>query len=160
MSAYQEFENIQFTDCAALAEALASLEEGEGSQWTTEDILVEKGGQPLFGYRRDNRNTQYKKGDANYAPLAEICIPGSGHPSGRHAVRGASNDIGFYRDDSGKLIPIISEYDATTYNECWMNRLKAKYFEVVATKRGKKLGYKVQKKKVNGKIKMTMTRWR
>lgn len=161
MSAYQEYDGIQFTDREALVEALRSLEEGVGSQWTEDSIIVSKDGtQPLYGYRGDNRNTTYQKGHASHAPLAEICIPGSGHKGKLNVVGGASNDIGFYRADDGSLVPVVSNYDSSRYNECWMNGLKAKYLEVVITQKAKKQGYKVNKKKVNGKMKMTLSRWR
>lgn len=161
MSAYQEYEGIKFTDLDCLVEAIVSLEEGAGSHWSRDQIIVDSSGEiPLYGYQQDNRNVKYKKGDPNYAPLAEVCIPGSGNRSKQNIVGGASNDIGFCRAEDGSLVPIISGYDSTTYNECWMNGLKAKYLEVVVTRRAKKQGYKVKKKKVGGKVRMTLSRWR
>ena len=161
MSAYQEYEGIKFTDREALVEALCALEGVAGCTWTPEGIKVDKDGKlALYGYSGDNRNIKYSPGDSNYAPLAEICIPGSGHPGSKNLVGMSSNDLGFYRSEDGSLVPIVSSYDSSRYSECWMNFVKAKYLEIVVTKKAKAKGYKVKKKVINGKIKLTLSRWR
>jgi hypothetical protein len=164
MSAYNEYSGIKFTDLNALVEALQGCRNGVGRSWTLgTDIMVSEGvgGLPLYGYGGDNRNLA-DNSSKNWAPLAQVVIPGSGHPSKRNAVGSASNDIGFVKNADGEYVPMISNYDAGKgrYDECWMNELKANYLEVVVTKNAKAQGYQVKKSAENGKIKLTLTRWR
>jgi hypothetical protein len=164
MSAYNEYSGIKFTDLDALLEALQDCRTRVDRKWQIgTDIQVSEVGVPLYGYKGDNRNTKYQPGDSNYAPLANVVIPGHGHPSKNNAVGTASNDIGFVKNAAGEYVPMISEYDSGTngYNECWMNELKAKYLEIVVTKNAKKQGYQVKKSQdASGKMKLTLSRWR
>lgn len=164
MSAYNEYSGIKFTDLDALLEALQDCKTSIKRKWQLgTDIIVSEAGNPLHGYQGDNRNKKYQPGDSRYAPLAQVVIPGNGHPSRNNAVGGASNDIGFVKNADGEYVPMISEYDAGSngYSECWMNELKAKYLEVVVTKNAKKQGYTVKKSQdAAGKMKLTLSRWR
>ena len=95
---------------------------------------------------------------ASYAPLCQIVIPGTGRAGCKNLVGGASNDIGFYKKD-GKYIPVISQYDSDYYDKCWMNNLKGEYLKGIVHRNAKKNGYKVKETMVDGKFKMTLTRW-
>ena len=65
--------------------------------------------QSLEGFQGDKR-TQ----------TAEIIIP-------RRQVGGASNDIGFKRQEDGSFAAIISDYDRHRYGDKWLAKLKTEY---------------------------------
>lgn len=158
MSAYAEYENVNMKDLECLVEAL-KLMDFNGVSLGDNIKVSQDNDLAVYGYQGDDR-TVLKESNPDYSPKASIVIPGQRHPGLPNVVGGASNDIAFTRNSKGDLIPVISEYDASSYNECWMNELRANYLEIKVTQSAKKQGYKVKKKKVDGKVKMTLTRWR
>lgn len=47
----------------------------------------------------------------------------------REFVGGASNDLGFKRQESGRFSPIISAFDTRYYNTAWLDELSQRYSE-------------------------------
>lgn len=131
MSAYTKIEGVVFKDKDCLIEAIKELVgEEKASQ-----LLVYEEPVNLYGYQRDRRQQK-----------AEIVMPGRGHPSGVNMVGGASNDIGFAKQEDGTWIPLISEYDSHAYNATWLGKLMALATEKKLCKNAKRLGMQVQKK--------------
>ena len=154
MSAYAEYSNVPFTDREALVEALLMLH----PHWKREQITVSEANSiPLYGWKGKNRS---QSTGLNRAALCEISIPGRGHPTLPNIVGGASNDIGFTRNAEGQLVPIISDNESYSFNECWINKVKATYLEVLITRKAKKQGYRVKKTEEKGKVKLSLTRWK
>jgi hypothetical protein len=76
----------------------------------TPEICAE--GTALFGYMGDGRSER-----------AHVVIR-------RRQLDSASNDIGFWRDESGVYRAIISEYDrAIGFDETWLGRIAQTYKE-------------------------------
>jgi len=158
MSAYAEYNSVQFKDLPCLIEALQKCRNRKGIPWTLYNLVISENNDiDLYGYEGKNRSTASGQ---NRSPKCSIAIAGAGRPGCLNAVGSSSNDLGFTRDADGNLAPVISSYDSTAYDECWMNELKATYLEVLVNKNAKKNGYKVKKTEVDGKVKLTMTRWR
>ncbi|MBI3097680.1 MAG: DUF1257 domain-containing protein [Planctomycetes bacterium] len=70
--------------------------------------------QPLVGFMGDRRSQS-----------AEIIIR-------RSHVGGFSNDIGFKRDQNGRFVALISDYDRQQYDAPWLRRLTQRYAYHVA----------------------------
>jgi len=99
----------QFKNTQALVEALA-----ETGNWNVSQIEVHKTPQNLYGYKGDVRED-----------VAHIIIR-------RAVVGGASNDIGFLKQEDGTYKAIISKYDRGRHNDQWIGNLKGNYaFHVI-----------------------------
>ena len=141
MSAYQEY-TTQFKDAAVLVEALCAMKWRTGTL-TAADIEVHEEAVALCGYHGDVRSQR-----------ANIIIR-------RAKVGSASNDIGFVRQEDGTYRAIISQYDRGYHNEAFVDLLSQTYAEKMVEQKAKAKGYRVQKQKLDdGKIRMTLSRWR
>lgn len=94
----------EFKDGCALIDALM-----ETGKWTVEQIEVHNEPQHLKGYTNDTR-----------PETAHIIIR-------RKHVGGASNDIGFVKENDGNYRAIVSSYDSKKYGSRWMSQLKGNY---------------------------------
>ena len=105
MSMYVKVET-QFRDIPALLVALSDL----CPKWAPY-LLWSDESRPMYGYHGDLRPER-----------ANIVIP-------RSVVGGASNDIGFAKDENGQIVATISEYDQRSggYGQPWMVSLKKQY---------------------------------
>src|SRR4051794_37435799 len=86
MSKYNTFDEVRFKDRDCLVAALGELGYGP-------ETIEEGAGLHLFGYAGDRR-----------PETAELVIR-------RRHVGGASNDLGFRREEDGTYVPIVSDYD-------------------------------------------------
>jgi hypothetical protein len=93
----------EIRDQDALLQALGRLGFGTGK------VEVYKDPTNLYGYQGDKRSQ-----------LAHVIIR-------RRFVGAASNDIGFLRQDDGRFVSHISEYDQSRYNTTWQNKLSTYY---------------------------------
>lgn len=76
---------------------------------------------------------------------ADVIIP-------RQYLKGMANDMGFVKKADGSYDAIISEYDSSTYNKTWLNKVKQTYAEINMAQKVKRAGGKVlQTKDKNGK---------
>lgn len=128
---------------------VAALEEqfGQGHVEFNED------GSSLIGYHGDDRAT-LPKTDPNYAPKCQVVVR-------RKYVGGASNDVGYRRNEDGTYTAFISEFDSTgNYNETKQKNVKQHYTANVTKKTLTRQGYQVQlKKQTNGTLKITATKF-
>lgn len=98
-----------------------------------EDIEVHETAQHLYGYQGDKRKE-----------TANIIVR-------RKAVGGASNDIGFKREENGTYTGVISAYDRNKHNEEWMNGFRKNYLVNKQSKEWKAKGFtNIQKEVVKG----------
>lgn len=151
MSAYAEYAT-DFADLDCLIEALLEMKNANGTQFTREMLEVHQDAQKMLGYQGDVRSQK-----------ANVLIRGAGGPKkglGANNVGGASNDIGWEKNADGKYVAHISEYDSGHYNETWQSKLAQTYAEKFVEKRAKRAGFKVEKEKVDGRIRMKLSRWR
>lgn len=91
----------QLTDTDALCAALADV--------GYPDFEVHEAAQPLYGYQGDLRRDR-----------AHVIVR-------REHIGRASNDIGFRRQEDGRFLAVISEYDRATHDETWLGRLIARH---------------------------------
>ncbi len=103
MSLYCQVQT-QFKNESALVEALM-----ETGKWTKGQIDIYQTASHLFGYKGDQR-----------PEVANVIIK-------RQFMSGASNDIGFIKNEDGTYSAIVSQYDKKKYNDVWMQTLKANY---------------------------------
>lgn len=99
--------------------------------------------QPLFGFENDARPEK-----------AHVILR-------RQYVGGASNDIGFVRDESGSYRAIISDFDQRQgYGAEWQARLAVRYAYRQATATLARRGYRIREEQVigNGNIVVRMAR--
>lgn len=106
----------------------------------------------LRGYQGDDRSL-LSKSDKNWAPKCHIVVP-------KKYVGGASNDIGFRRNEVGGYDMYVSNYDQhTTLNV--MDTVKQKYSAYVTEHTLKSRGYSVTKTTTkDGKIVLKASRWK
>lgn len=140
MSAYAEYET-QFKDPEILKQALCEMNWRSG-KLSADQIEMHDKPVSLYGYLGDKR-----------ADVANVVIR-------RDNVGSAANDIGFVKTESGNMKAVISSYDSSYYNGQWMTELTKTYSEKYVEQKAKKMGYRIDKKKVDGKIRMTLSRWR
>lgn len=100
-------------------------------------------GDNLYGYQGDKRKQ-----------IANVIVR-------RKHVGSASNDIGWEFKEDGTCVAHISQYDQGVFDKTKQNMVAQKYAEGVATQAAKAAGYKVERKVVDGKVKLTMkkTAW-
>jgi hypothetical protein len=146
MSAYRVHESqIKMQD--AILEALVdriiqhkNISESEARKLVKDNVQIHKIPQKLRGYRNDEREQK-----------AEIIAPKSF--VNRYISRGASNDLGFYKEH-GKYAAFVSLHDEGT----WWNKAAPRFWQAAQTheaiKAAKLQGYSVQKKEVNGVIQL------
>lgn len=103
MSMYCDIKT-QFKSREALVAALM-----EHGNWTRATIEVHDVPQHLVGYKGDVRQQ-----------VANVIIR-------RQFVPGASNDVGFVKQEDGTYQAIISEYDRSKYTDAWLGQLTASY---------------------------------
>jgi Protein of unknown function (DUF1257) len=107
-------------------------------------VKVNDKGIALEGFHGDDRSL-LDKSDPNYAPKCEIVIP-------RRYVGGASNDVGYKRNENGKYTAYISDYDkGGHYNKQKQGKVAAYFSEYMHMKILKKKGYTKIEKKVDEK---------
>ena len=142
MSAYTEVQT-QIKDQEALLEALQSVNNRLGRNWTLEDIEVHETPQPLFDYMGKRR-----------PQVANVIIR-------RDKVGGAANDIGFERAQDGTFRVHVSEYDSTWYGEKWQQEVNVEYGTKFVERAAKKNGYRMKKEvQADGSVKLSLSRWR
>lgn len=98
----------QLTDADALRAALADVGYAE--------VEVHEHAQPLFGYQGDQRRDR-----------AHVIVR-------RAHVGRLSNDLGFLRQDNGRFLAVISEFDRAKHNEAWLGRVTARHAYHVTSK--------------------------
>jgi hypothetical protein len=91
----------QITDPEALRAALADV--------GYDHVEVHDEAQALYGYQGDRRDDR-----------AHVIV------RRRHVGR-ASNDIGFRREEDGRFLAVISEYDRRVHDEAWLGRVNARH---------------------------------
>lgn len=114
MSHYNDFET-EITDQAALVRALCRCENRNNKQIQLGMVETHTDPQHLYGYKGDRRNQK-----------AHVIIR-------QQFVGGASNDLGFVKNEDGKYAAIISDYDSSYYNKPWLTKLYT-YYNVEKTK--------------------------
>jgi hypothetical protein len=110
MSKNLTLDELEITDQALL---VATLEEDMTFRGCGKGASVEnhRTSQHLFGYAGDQRKE-----------TAEVIVR-------REFVGGASNDLGFKRQESGRFSPIISAFDSRYHNAAWLDELSQRYSE-------------------------------
>ncbi len=127
MSAYASLKTI-FNDRDCLVEALVEM------GYAREHIEVHDTAQGLYGYHGDLRQQK-----------ANVIVR-------RQHVGGASNDIGWEKQDDGTYTQHISDYDSHKHDTKWLTGLKASYTEKRFEKEAKRQGLRfVSRDKLNGK---------
>jgi hypothetical protein len=114
MSQYGEFET-NMRDEKHLCAALKDL--------GFDHVEVHQEPQQLVGYHGDLREQ-----------VAHVIIR-------RQYVGGASNDIGFVKDEHGVFRAIVSNFDRMQHGESWLNRVKQGYAEHKTIAQAKQKGY-------------------
>ncbi len=129
MSAYLPFQT-EFNDEQCLVQALA-----ENTERSYKNVEVHQTPQHLVGYHGDTRSQ-----------VANIIVR-------RSEIGGASNDIGFLKDEkTGKYTAIISDFDKGRHNDKYMVGLKSAYAAARMHKEAKRQGLKLKSDQiVNGK---------
>ncbi len=129
MSAYASLKT-EFTDQECLLAALA-----DNTERCYTKVEVHENPVNLVGFHGDTRQQ-----------VANIVIR-------RSEVGGASNDIGFVKDNDGKYTAIISDYDSHRHGTKWMTAVKASYTEKRAVKEMKRQGLRfMSREKIGNKI--------
>lgn len=99
----------------------------------------------LYGYGGDLRSS-LSKSNSNYAPPCHLVIR-------RKHVGGASNDVGFRKNDNGTYDAYISDYDkGGNFNKAKMDKMMQHYSSNVTVKQLKKQGYNIKKTVENGNV--------
>ncbi len=144
MSAYIKQETC-INDEALLLEALK--EKGYSK------VEVHTTPQPLVAYQGDYRTADGEGHTRNpaLAMKAHVIIR-------RKDIGGASNDIGFIKNEKGNYEAVISNYDSHKHNAKWMEELKQDYGVRKAKKIAKKHGMQLLKNTTttDGKIRLTL----
>ncbi len=125
----------QIRDRHALVKALSDL--------GFDHIEVHDQPQHLYGFEGDLR-----------PQVAEVVIR-------RHYIGGASNDIGFQRQDDGRFEAIISEYDQHRFNGDWLNTLTQRYGYHQLLQTAAEQGFTLEQQEVlaDGTIRLVVGRW-
>ncbi|MBW4582861.1 MAG: DUF1257 domain-containing protein [Tildeniella nuda ZEHNDER 1965/U140] len=125
----------QIKDAEALVKALADV--------GFKQVEVHETAQPLYGFQGDLRSQ-----------TAEIIIR-------RKYVGGASNDIGFQRQQDGTFEAIISEYDRRKYAQPWLNQVMQRYGYHALMATAPAQGFTVEEEEVlaDGTIRVVVGRW-
>ncbi len=100
--------STQLTDVDALCAALREVGYSE--------VEMHDQPQPLFGYQGDRRPER-----------AHVIIR-------RQHVGSASNDLGFVRQDDGRFLAVISDYDRHRHDQAWLGRVTARHAYHVTAK--------------------------
>src|SRR5258708_7933752 len=88
----------------------------------------------LYGYQGDLRSSR-KTNSPDYAPPCHIVIR-------RQHVGGASNDVGFRRNEDGTYDAYISDYDkSSNFGSAKLNKIKQEYTLSVTERKLKQQGY-------------------
>ncbi len=140
MSAYKEVKT-KITDVSALVEALCACPNRIGRAWTAEDIEVHEEPVALYGYKGDRR-----------AQRAHVVIR-------RGKVGGASNDIGFTRQEDGTFAAQISQFDHGFYGQKWQDKLGQEYGFAHTRARAEEAGYTVERVEEGEKLKARLVRF-
>lgn len=123
------------------AELVAALEE----QFGKGHVEIHPEGSALFGYQGDNRS-KLPVGSSNYAPPCHLIIR-------KQHVGGASNDVGYRKNEDGTYSAYISQYDqSSNFNMAKQDKVAVKYTELVTEKQLKAKGYTIKKTYENGKL--------
>lgn len=131
------------------AQLIEALEEifGKGN------IEVHEEGAGLYGYGGDLRSSLAKT-NPNYAPPCHLIVR-------RKNVGGASNDVGFRRNENGTYDAYISDYDkGHNFNQAKVDKMMQHYTSGVTVKQLKKQGYQITKKVENGNIVLVGTKFK
>ena len=104
-------------DAEVLVEALAKVGHKE--------VEVHTQPETLYGYQGDARPEK-----------AELIVR-------REHIGGASNDIGFARQEDGTYEAIISDYDRRKYNESWLANLAHAYSHAATLRYAATHGYEI-----------------
>ena len=106
------------------------------------DIEVHETAQPLVGVGGEVRPDR-----------AEVIVR-------RKHIGWLSNDIGFRRHADGTFEAIISEYDRSTYDQSWLERLTQRYAYHAARAKLQEQGFSVVREEVqeNGQIHLVLRR--
>lgn len=88
-------------------------------------VEVHDTAQPLFGYQGDQRKDK-----------AHIIVR-------RQYVGGASNDLGFLRQEDGTFKAVISNFDRGQYGEAWMGKLRVAHNQTKAVNILRQKGFNV-----------------
>lgn len=107
------------------------------------EVEVHEMAQPLYGFQGDIRSQ-----------TAEIIIR-------RNYVGGASNDIGFQRQQDGMFEAIISEYDRRKYSQPWLNQVMQRYgyHALIATAPAQGFTVEAEEVLADGTIRVVVGRW-
>ncbi len=125
----------QIRDRDALVKALTDL--------GFDQVEVYAQPQHLYGFEGDLR-----------PQVAEVIIR-------RHYISGASNDIGFQRQDDGHFEAMISDYDRHRFNRDWLNTLTQRYGYHQLLQTAAEQGFALEEQEVlaDGTIRLVVGRW-
>ena len=105
MSKFDDYQTLM-NDQDCLVESLGSL--GRKTVLAKDQV----NGDPLFGYEGAQRPER-----------AQVILP-------RKTLSGASNDIGFRREENGNFTAVVSQYDSQIgYGKAWLAKVNATYLE-------------------------------
>ncbi len=125
----------QIKDADALAKALADV--------GFKQVEVHETAQHLYGFQGDIR-----------PQTAEVIVR-------RQYIGGASNDIGFQRQEDGTFVAIVSEYDRRQYSQAWINQVTQRYGYHALLATAPTEGFTVESEAVlaDGTIQVVVGRW-
>ena len=116
------------------------------------NVEVHEEGADMYGYQGDNRSKKSVE-SADYAPKCNIIIR-------RKNVGGASNDVGFKRNEEGGYNAYISDYDkGANFSKTKQDKVLQEYSASVAERRLKAQGYTVKRTVEQGRIKIKGSKW-
>jgi hypothetical protein len=106
------------------------------------EVELHETAQHLFGYQGDQRQQ-----------TAEVIVR-------RRYLGRASNDLGFKRSEDGTFTAIISEYDRSTYDHKWIQKLMQRYAYRASFQKLKEQGFDLVKEEnsVDGQIHLLLRR--
>jgi hypothetical protein len=115
-------------------------------------VELHEEGAGLMGYGGDNRSQKSEK-SKDYAPPCHVIIR-------RKHVGGASNDVGFRRNEEGGYTAFVSDFDkGRNFDTKKQHIVAQEYAARVTEKTMKAQGYAVKRTNVAGKVKITCTKW-
>lgn len=116
-------------------------------------VEIHEEGTGLYGFQGDLRSTKSKT-SSDYAPPCHVVVR-------RNNVGGASNDVGFRRNEAGTYDAYISDYDrGMNFGPAKLNKVKQEYTLSVTEKKLKQQGYTTKRvKKENGVVQIAGSRF-
>lgn len=128
------------------AELISALESAFGAG----TVEIHPEGAALYGYHGDNR-ADLNPRSPDYAPPCHVIIK-------QWYIGTASNDIGYRRSADGTFTAYVSSFDKR-FAAQKLALIPQAYAVNVAVKQAKAKGWQVQQTRVDGNVKLTLSKW-